>query len=73
MQTEYITTTKLIASEGMILTDGTIYGKVIYLAEGQDKSSFYEITKDEYERIMEERREKEIDEFIVCVQEARSE
>ena len=31
----------------MVLTNGEIYGKEIYLAEGVDKSTFYEIPKSE--------------------------
>lgn len=41
----------LIANDGMVLTDGEIYGKEIYLAEGVQPSSFYEITDAEYEAI----------------------
>ena len=41
------------ASEGMILTDGTTYGTTIYLGEGVDASSFYEITLAEYEAMFE--------------------
>lgn len=44
----------ITASEGHILTDGKIYGRKIYLAEGMDASSFYEITEEEYNRINEE-------------------
>ena len=35
-----------------MLTNGEIYGKVIYLAEGMDENNFYEITEREYEQIM---------------------
>ena len=42
----------LCAEEGMILTDGVIYGTVIYLAEGADASAFREITEAEYEKQM---------------------
>ena len=42
------------ASEGMILTNGEIYGTIIYLAEGVDENTYYEITKEEYERLEDE-------------------
>ena len=42
----------ITASEGRVLTDGKIFAKEIYLAEGADASSFYEITEEEYERLM---------------------
>ena len=38
----------LTAKDGMVLTNGEIYGKEIYLAEGVSANSFYEITEDEY-------------------------
>ena len=44
----------LIASEGHILTNGEIYCKRIYLAEGMDASAFYEITVAEYDAIIQE-------------------
>lgn len=42
----------LNANEGMILTNGEIYGKTIYLSEQADKNTFYEITEEEYTNII---------------------
>ena len=42
----------LIANDGMVLTDGNIYGKEIYLADGMSADSFREITMAEYEKIV---------------------
>lgn len=42
------------ASKGNYLTDGEIYGRTIYLAEGMDESAFYEITEEELEAIQAE-------------------
>ena len=44
----------LYADEGMVLTNGEIYGKQVYLADGIDSNDFREITEVEYEEIMEE-------------------
>lgn len=41
----------LEATEGMVLTDGTIYGKRIILPQGNDGSGFYEITEARYEEL----------------------
>lgn len=46
--------TVLYAEEGKILTNGTVYGTVIFLAEDQSAFSFYEITKEEYEKMIKE-------------------
>ena len=54
MRTETITRTKIIASEGMILTDGKTYGEEIFLADGVSVSDFHEITKAEYGVILAE-------------------
>lgn len=44
----------LKASKGKIFTNGEIYGKEIYLANGENETKFYEITVEEYNRIMAE-------------------
>lgn len=50
---EYMERIVLTASDGMVLTDGTIYGKVIYLGSDRTPDHFYEITKEEYEKRIE--------------------
>lgn len=54
MKTTEITTIKIEADEGKILTDGTTYGSVIFLGAGKSADDFYEIAKEEYEKIMKE-------------------
>ncbi len=44
--------TPIIASEGKVLTNGEIYGKMIYLAKGVDANTFYEISEEEYAEIL---------------------
>lgn len=48
----------LYATDGKILTDGNTYGTVIYLAEGVSADTFHEITKEEYNRILDETNKK---------------
>lgn len=54
MTTETITTIKLIASEGMTLTDGEHFGKEIYLGTGDSADNWHEITDEEAERLQAE-------------------
>lgn len=54
MTKETITRIKLTAGEGMILTDGEIYGKELFLAVGADEDKYYEITEEEYNEMFKE-------------------
>lgn len=47
----------LYADGGKILTNGEIYGKQIFLADGVSETDFYEITEEEYKRVMKEKEE----------------
>lgn len=44
----------IYADEGKVLTNGEVYGKIIHLETGSDISSYYEITDEEYEKIIAE-------------------
>lgn len=57
MTKETITTIKLTASEGHILTDGESYGKIVYLASSNEGKDWHEITEEEYQKILEESEE----------------
>ena len=43
--------TILTATDGMILTDGKIFGRTIYLAKDVLPSAFKEITEEEYNKM----------------------
>ena len=47
----------LIADEGKILTDGTHYGRIVYLADGADADAWQEIDEAEYKARTEEKEE----------------
>ena len=54
MTTTEIKTIKIEADEGKILTDGQIYGSVVFLGANRTAEEFYEITKEEYEKTLED-------------------
>lgn len=45
--------TVLYADPGMMLTNGTDYGRVVWLAEGADPNTYHQITEAEYNARME--------------------
>lgn len=63
MKTELLQRLKITADNDMILTNGIVYGRVIYLGVEEDIENFTEITVEEYNRILEEQN-KEIEDAI---------
>lgn len=51
MEMETITRIKLTSTDGMILTNGETFGRVIYLASGETADNWHEITEEEYNEI----------------------
>ena len=45
---------KIVAIDGMILTNGQVCGKEIFVGEGINIYEFYQITEEQYEKMMEE-------------------
>ena len=43
--------TVLYAEDGKVLTDGEVYGKVIFLSETDDIANYTEITDEEYKAL----------------------
>ena len=54
MKQEIITSIKLIASKGMVMTNGDTYGQEVYLGTGDSVENWHEITEEEYEKKMAE-------------------
>lgn len=53
MKQETITRIKLTASDGMMLTNGEIYGKEVFLGTSDIPDNWHEITEAEAQAIME--------------------
>lgn len=52
---------QIYATEGYIFTNGNgLYGKIIDLGKGDSENNYYEITLEEYENILKEQEENEI-------------
>lgn len=51
MKTVQITLTKLVASDGMMLTDGETFGKEIYVGKGTDPTVWQEVSEAEAEEM----------------------
>jgi len=51
MEVQTVTVNVIKADEGKILTDGTVYGRVIYLGANRTAEEFHEITESEYNEI----------------------
>lgn len=54
MRTETITRIKISASDGMVLTNGEVYGKEIFLGQGDSVENWHEITDEEYAKVLKE-------------------
>lgn len=52
MTQETIKIKKLIAADGMVLTNGESYGKEVFLGINDDASNWREIAEEEYEQSM---------------------
>ena len=51
MEIQTIELRRLVASEGMVLTNGEVYGKEIYLGCNDKPENWSEISDEEYEQV----------------------
>lgn len=54
----------LEADEGMILTDGIEYGEYMWVGKGRTAKEFSEITREEYDAILAEKRQNDPEVFV---------
>ena len=57
MTQETITSIKLVASDGMVLTNGETYGTEVYLGTSDKPDNWTEITEEEYNELMRKQEE----------------
>ena len=57
-ETTKIEMTKIEASEGMTLYNGETMGKVIFLGSGDSVENWWEITEEQYKKILEDQERK---------------
>ena len=65
MKKETITRIKLAASEGHMLTNGENFGRIVYLASGDEGEKWYEITDKEYKKIMKEKEAETLENSVI--------
>ena len=59
---------KLIADEGMMLTNGEAFGKTVYLASGDDGSGWSEVSEAEAERLRDANEEAEAADYEAALE-----
>lgn len=65
MTKETITRIKLTASEGHMLTNGENFGRIVYLASGDEGEKWYEITDKEYKKIVKEKEAETLENSVI--------
>ena len=48
----------LYADDGMVLTDGKHYGKILYLSDSSTPEDFFEGTQEEYDKVLKDKNKK---------------
>ena len=45
----------LCADDGMVLTDGKHFGKILYLGNNTNPDDFYEVSEEEYDKVLKDK------------------